>query len=148
MRFEYNFGDRNYSNVGITGPASYAMSADVADLPIDDIYSIYAGWHAEHEEIFSVSADQFNEAQSRAMVPYQQHLERMGYESLKPVMLGFFLDEQAGIFQGVRDDTQCLVVTDGSETIEQPTAGRLRPLTPGDLFNLYKGRKMLRTFNP
>ena len=148
VRFEYNFGDRQYSNVGMTGPAAYAMSADVADLPIEDIYAIYAGWQAEHDEIFTVAADQFNEAQLRTMVPFQHHLERMGYASLKPAMLGFFLDEQAGIFQGIRDDTECLVVTDGSETIEQPTAGRLRPLGPGDLFNLYKGRKMLRTFNP
>ena len=148
VQFEYSFGDRKYSNVGMVGPAVYAMSADVADLPIDDIYAIYAGWHAEHEEIFTVAAEQFNDAQLRAMLPFQHHLERMGYKSLKPLMLGFFLDEQAGIFQGVREDTECLVVTDSLETIEQPTAGRLRPLQPGDVFNLYKGRKMLRTFNP
>lgn len=148
VRFEYNFGDRTYSNVGITGPAVFAMSADVADLPIDDIYAIYAGWHAEHEDIFTVAVEQFNDAQTRSMIPFGQHLERLGYESLQPAMLGFFLDEHAGIFQGVRENTQCLVVTDGAETIEQPIAGRLRPLGPGDLFNLYKGRKMLRTFNP
>ena len=45
------------------------------------------------------------------------------------------------------EDTACVVVTDGLETIEKVTAGRQRPLTPGDAFNLYKGRKMLRTFN-
>ena len=148
VRFEYNFGERRYSNVGIAGPAAYAMSADVADLPVEDIYAIYAGWHAEHEDIFTVTADSFNDVQSRSMGPYQQHLERLGYESLQPAMLGFFLDEQAGIFSAIREDTECLVITDGLETIEQPTAGRLRPLQPSDLFNLYKGRKMLRTFNP
>ncbi len=148
VRFEYSFGDRQYSNVGITGPVAFAMSADVAELPVDDIYAIYAGWHAEHDEIFVVPADQFNEAQSRAVEPYTKHLEQNGYESIKPEMLGFFLDEQAGIFSAVRDATACLVVTDGLETVDQPTAGRARPLSAGDLFNLYKGRKMLRTFNP
>jgi hypothetical protein len=148
VRFEYNFGDRQYSNVGLAGPAAFAMSADVADLAIDDIYAIYAGWHAEHEDIFSVPADQFNESQRRAVLPFQQYLERAGYESLKPELLGFFLDEQAAVFRGIRDGTECLVVTDGLETVDHPIAGRLRPLGPGDLFNLYKGRKMLRTFNP
>jgi hypothetical protein len=148
VRFEYNFGTRQYSNVGITGPVTFALSADVADLPLDDIYSIYAGWHAEHPEIFTVAADQFNDAQQRAIEPLKKHLEHLGYESLQPVLLGFFLDERAGVFSAVRDGTDCVVVTDGLETVDHPVAGRLRPLSAGDLFNLYKGRKMLRTFNP
>ncbi len=147
LRFEYNFGDRNYSNVGIAGPVTHTMSADVADLKIDDIYSIYAGWHAEHDDIFAVSSDQFNEVQHRTMEPYQQHLQHLGYAEIKAELLGFLLDEKAGIFSAVRDNTQCIVVTDGLETIDLPTAGRQRPVGPGDLFNLYKGRKMLRTFN-
>ncbi|MGB7343715.1 MAG: HEAT repeat domain-containing protein [Pirellulaceae bacterium] len=147
VRFEYNFGDRCFSNVGLAGPTTHSMAADVADMPVEDIYAIYAGWHAEHPDIFTVSADQFNEAQRRAIEPYQQHLQHLDYDEIKPEMLGFLLDEQAAIFRGVRENTECLVVTDGLETIEQPVAGRQRPLQPQDLFNLYKGRKMLRTFN-
>lgn len=147
LRFEYNFGEQTYSNVGITGPVTFAMSSDVANLPTDDIYAMYAGWHAEHPEIFVVAEDQFNDAQKRVMGTYQKHLDRLGYESIKPELLGFFLDEQSGVFSAVREETACIVVTDGLETIEQVVAGRMRPLTPGDVFNLYKGRKMLRTFN-
>jgi len=147
LRFEYNFGEHTYSNVGVTGPVTFAISSDVANLPNDDIYAIYAGWHAEHSEIFTVAEDQFNDAQKRVMGTYQKHLSRLGYESIKPELLGFFLDEQSGIFSAVREEIACVVVTDGLETIEQVIAGRMRPLTPGDLFNLYKGRKMLRTFN-
>lgn len=147
VRFEYDFGDRTFSNVGITGPVTFAMSADVANLSMDDIYAIYAGWHAEHPEIFSVAADQSNDAQSRVMGTFQRHLARLGYQSIEPALLGFFLDEQAGAFTAVRDATECVVITDGLETIDQPVSGRLRPLSPEDLFNLYKGRKMLRTFN-
>jgi hypothetical protein len=148
VRFEYNFGETTYSNVGITGPVAFALSTDVANLPTGDIYAIYAGWHAEHPDIFSVPADQFNEVQTRVMGTFQKHLAHLGYESIRPARLGFFLDEQAGVFSAVRDATECVVVTDGLETIDQPVSGRLRPLSPGDLFNLYKGRKMLRTFNP
>jgi hypothetical protein len=140
-------GDRTYSNVGISGPTTFSMSADVANLSLDDIYAIYAGWHADHPDIFSVASDQFNESQLRLMDQFQRYLERLGYQQLKPALLGFFLDEQAGVFTASRDATQCVVVTDGLETIDQPTSGRLRPLTPEDVFHLYKGRKMLRTFN-
>lgn len=148
IRFEYHFGQQSYSNVGIAGPVSFALSADVADLPIDDILAIYAGWHAEHDDIFTVPATDLNDAQRRVMEPLQTHLARQGYATIRGELLGFFLDEQAGVFTAERDHTPCVVVTDGLETIEQPTAGRLRPLGPEDLFHLYKGRKMLRTFNP
>ncbi|MCA9137658.1 MAG: HEAT repeat domain-containing protein [Planctomycetales bacterium] len=147
VRFEYNMGDRNYSNIGMTGPAVYTMACDLADMPVDDIFSIYAGWHAEHEDIFSVPADAMNDAQIRAMETFQQHLQHLGYEDLKPALLGLFLDERAGVFTASRENTRCVVVTDGLETIDHATEGRTRPMTAGDLFNLYKGRKMLRTFN-
>ena len=104
------------------------MSTDVANLPIEDIYAIYAGWHAEHRDIFSVPADQFNDVQTRVMGTFQKHLVHLGYDSIKPARLGFFLDEQAGVFSAVRDATECVVVTDGLETIDQPVSGRLRPL--------------------
>lgn len=147
VRFAYRFADRQYSNVGIAGPAVFAMSADVADLPHDDIFAIYAGWHAEHPEIFSVSAEKLNEAQRRLMGPLARHLEQSGYESLRAELLGFLLDEHAGVFGAVRDGTECLVVTDGLETLDRAVAGRLRPLGAVEMFHWYKGRKLLRTFN-
>lgn len=147
VRFEYNFGTQRYSNVGITGPITFSLSTDVADLPVDDIFAIYAGWHAEHDEIFSIPAESINEAQKRIMAALAQHLEREGYVELQPSLLGVFLEETAGVFSARQENTELLVITDGLETIDCPVGGRLRPMTPGDVFNLYKGRKMLRTFN-
>ncbi|TWT97521.1 HEAT repeat domain-containing protein [Neorhodopirellula pilleata] len=148
VRFEYSFGERQYSNIAIAGPTTFALSADVADLPPEDIYAIYAGWHAEHDDIFTVGARELNDAQVRLTEPMRAHLERLGYEALQVELLGFFLDETAAIFSAERDGTQCLVVTDGLETMDLPTAGRLRPPQSRDMFHLYKGRKMLRSFNP
>ena len=148
VRFEYNMGDRGYSNIGITGPVVYTMACDLADLPIDDIFAIYAGWHADHPDIFTVTAEAMNEAQIRVMEEFSQHLQHLGYDEIKPLLLGLFLDERAGVFSAKREDTDCVVVTDGLETIDQPTQRRPRPMSGEDLFNLYKGRKMLRTFNP
>ncbi len=148
VRYQYDFGDRSYSNIALAGPTVFSLSADVADLPPEDIYAIYAGWHAEHDDIFTVPANEFNEAQRRLVEPLQTYLERNEYEDVKPALLGFFLEETAAVFTAARGGVACVAVTDGLETMDLPTAGRLRPASPADLFHLYKGRKMLRTFNP
>lgn len=147
VRFEYSMGVSNYSNIGMTGPVVHTMACDLADMPIDDIFAIYAGWQADHPDIFSVPVGELNDAQTRTMETFQQHLQHLGYEDLKPALLGLFLDERTGVFTASREGTQCVVATDGLETIDQATAQRNRPLEAVDLFNLYKGRKMLRTFN-
>ncbi|TWT67351.1 HEAT repeat domain-containing protein [Allorhodopirellula solitaria] len=148
VRYQYDFGDRSYSNIGIAGPTVFSLSADVADLPPEDIYAIYAGWHAEHEDIFTVPASELNEAQRRLIEPLQSFLQRHDYEDVKAALLGFFLEETAAVFTASRAGVACVAVTDGLEIMDLPTAGRMRPATPADLFHLYKGRKMLRTFNP
>jgi hypothetical protein len=147
VRFEYQFGDRVYSNVGITGPTVFTLAADLADLPNDDIYAVYAGWQAEHDEIFTVPATTWNAAQKRLATPLIDTLDRQGFENIDPQMLCFFLDEHALVCQATRHDTQCVVVTDGLETIDFSTQGRLRPMTNDDAWFLYLGRRMLRTFN-
>ncbi len=148
VQFSYDMGTRHYSNVAIAGPATYAFACDVADLPIEDIYAIYAGWQAEHNDIFSISAGSFNAGQQRVVDELAIHLEREEYEELKAELFGVLLDEHAAAFIGSRSGKPVRVITDGLETIALPIEGRTRPLQASDLWNLYKGRKMLRTFNP
>ncbi len=148
VRFHYDMGARTYSNVGITGPVVFALANDVADLPMDDIYAIYAGWNAEHEDIFALPAQHLNQAQQRVVAALATHADRSGYQELRVELFGVFLDEQAAVFLATRDDKPCRVISDGLETMHIPIAHRCRPLDAGDLWNLYKGRKLLRTFNP
>ena len=154
VRYEYNFGPAadgdgptNYSNIGLAGPITFSFSADVADMPVEDILAMYAGWHAEHPDIVSIPPDQWNTAHQRQMASFRDYLSREDLEDLQPKLLGLMLDEVAGVFEARRDGVRRLVVTDGLETIERIIDGRPRPLAPEDLFNLFKGRKMLRTFN-
>lgn len=147
VRYAYNMGDRMYSNVGITGPVTYAMANAVADLPVDDIYAIYAGWHADHADIFAIAAEHLNSAQQRVVRDRAAFLQRADYEQLQCELFGVFLEEQAVVFRATHDDKPCLVITDESETIVWPRSGQPRELAAADLWNLYKGRKMLRSFN-
>ncbi len=146
VRFEFDMGDVQYSNVGVAGPVTHTCNADLTDLDLDDIYAIYAGWHAEHPDIFAVPANHWNAAQKRVAAPLVTHLEREGYENIQPELLCFLLDEHAIACQAERDEKPYVVITDGLETVEQFLTGP-RPLGCQDIWNLYKGRKMLRTFN-
>ncbi len=147
IRFAYELGTRSYSNIGLAGPAVYAMACDLADFQVDDIYAIYAGWQAEHDDIFAIAANQFTAGQRRIADELQVHLEREGYEEMKAELFGVFLEEHAVIYSASRVGKSCRVLTDGLETIPLSISSRARPLQPVDLWNLYKGRKMLRTFN-
>jgi len=148
IRFSYDLGTRTYSNIAIAGPAVYALACDLADMQVDDIYAVYAGWQAEHDEIFTVEPTAFNESQRRVVNEFKAHLGRAGYEDLSCELFGVFFEEHAAIFSASRDGKPCRVLTDGLEVIHTPIAGRARPLQGSDLWNLYKGRKILRTFNP
>lgn len=147
VRFEFDFGDTQYSNVAIAGPTVHAFAADLAELPSNDIYAAYAGWHAEHKDIFAITEDHWNAAQKRMVSPLVEYLRREGYESIQPRILGFLLDEHAIVCEATREDRECVVVTDGLETIDQTTVGRPRPLGTQEMWYIYLGRKMLRTFN-
>jgi len=147
VRFHFDLGQRSYSNIAISGPAVFALACDVADMQVDDIYAIYAGWQAEHDDIFTVPAGEVNKGQARIVEELQVHLDRAGYEELKPELFCVFLDEHAAVYTATREGKPCRVLTDGLETIHIPLGARVRPLQPVDIWNLYKGRKVLRTFN-
>jgi len=148
VRFHYDMGSKTYSNIGITGPVTFALANNVADLPVDDIYAIYAGWHAEHDDIFAIAAQHINPTQRRLANDLATYANRCGYESPTIELFAVFLDEHAAVFRARRDDKPCFVITDGLETIHLRITGMVRELEAADLWNLYKGRKMLRSFNP
>ncbi len=63
FRFTYPLSNGQYTNVGIAGPVVHAFNADMAELPELDIYAAFAGWQAEHPEIFEVARSEFNSSQ-------------------------------------------------------------------------------------
>jgi hypothetical protein len=147
FRYTYQFPGGELSNIGIAGPLVHAISADLADLPVDDIYAIFAGWQAEHPDIYEVDAVYFNRPQQAEAKKLARHLEEQGHDSVQPMFLGFFVGERALVARTQVNQTAGVAVTDGLEIVWQPTQGRPRPLGPMEVYCLYKGRKILRTFN-
>ncbi len=124
------------------------LRRDLADLPIFDIYSVFAGWHVQHEEIFEVPVERWTAANKRQAEPLQRALDDQGFHSSRPLWLGHFLGEVCLVAEVSRDNTLGVAVTDGLETISYYRRGRSRPIGPVEAYSIYKGRKMLRSFNP
>ena len=147
FHFTYRFAQGDFRNVGIVGPLVHAFSADLTELSIDDTYAAFAGWQAEHEDIYVVGREAWNSTQQKAVEAFHKDLEDRGFESIEPAFLGFFFGEHAVVANAFNNEAICVCVFDGLELLSVPTSARLHPLSIEDAWNIYVGRKILRTFN-
>jgi hypothetical protein len=148
FHFSYRLAGAVYSNVGIVGPLTHALTADLADLPPDDIYAAFAGWQAEHEELFEVEAERLTPSGQREAERLGRRLHEAGYQGVEPVKLGYFFGEPVLVAAANRDGVPGYAVVDSQDIDWRPTAQRPRPLGPDEVYYIYKGRKLLKAFNP
>jgi hypothetical protein len=148
FRFAYEFADARFANIGIAGPLTHTFAADLADLPPDDIYAAFAGWHARHEEIYEVDVATLDDRQRVAATRLERRLNDAGYEQIRALQLGFFLGDRFLVARAVLDDRPGIAVVDQQSVLWYPASGRVRPIGPHEASSIYKGRKLLRAFNP
>jgi hypothetical protein len=147
FRYEYVWRGRTQSNIAIVGPALHSIAADLADLPPADIYAAYAGWSAEHEEIDETAADALSPAQQAAWRELRLQLLRGGFDDLRPVKCARFFGEIHWVATARRGDQPGILVYDGTHAEWHASGVGNRPLGPTEIYQIYKGRKLLRAFN-
>lgn len=147
FRFSYQFTEGAFSNIGIAGPLAHAFSADIADLPPDDIYAAFAGWQAEHEDIYEIEVVEAHEAHQSDIARFERRLRDEGYENVRPLRLGFFFGDRALLARAARSGTDGIAVVDLDSVQWRSTANSVRPVGPDEVYSIYKGRKLLRSFN-
>ena len=148
FRYEYELPTGPVSNIGIAGPATHAFTVDLSHLPLDDVYAIFAGWQVEHEDIFEIPMTGLNVAQRREADRLIESLAALQLQVEEPVALAFFLGEVALLAIVESDRGRRCAVTDGFETLHLAINSSPTSLTPAIVLALYRGRKLLRTFNP
>ena len=89
-----------------------------------------------------------NPAQSNQSDRLLAHLENHELEIVEALGLTFFLGEVAVLAIVKRGDKRASAITDGLELFHQPLIDSPTSLTPDILLAIYRGRKLLRTFNP
>jgi hypothetical protein len=150
FRFTYEMsgGEFFFTGIGIAGPLCHAFEADLADLPPDDIYAIFAGWQTEHEEIGEFDVEQWTSSQRVEASRLERRLRDNEYESIEPRMLGIFFGERSLIAHAVLNGQPGVAVATLDEVQWLANQGRRRPLGPREAYCLFKGRRLLRAFNP
>lgn len=147
FRYTYILPTGQLSNIGIAGPLTCAFNSDLGNLPPDDIYAVFAGWQAEHEDIFEVPEALLNRDQRRETDRLIRSLEERECEVKQILALTFFLGEIALLATIIHEGKRLHAVTDGYELLCFPASEHPTALTPDLVLSIYRGRKLLRTFN-
>ena len=146
--FTYDLGQVKFSNIGIAGPLTHAFGADLCDLPPNDIYAAFAGWHAKHDEIVEVDVEHLSDVQRTDVARFERRLRDDGYDAIHPLTLGVFFGDKSLVAEAVRDGSSGVAVVDTEQTSWFVQGTNSRPLGPHEAYCIYKGRKLLQFFNP
>ena len=157
FRFSYQGVDSrqqpiSYSNIGIAGPLVHAFRADLGNLPVADIYGAFAGWQAEHAEIYETESDDLIASERRPVDEMVRRAEDNGYQQLTPLRLGSFFGDKILIADAVKPDVDsdsgqpgCLIV-DAQNVYWYPHQSE-RSIDGEMAYNIYKGKRLLQAFN-
>ncbi|MHB8864269.1 MAG: HEAT repeat domain-containing protein, partial [Pirellulaceae bacterium] len=147
FHYTYRLAGGHYSNVAIAGPLVHAFAADLSDLSPDDIYAAYAGWHIEHESVYEVPCDRISTAYDPEIERFERRLREKGYQDVQRATLGYFFGDRVLVAHAAREGTAGIAVVDLQVIEWYPTRTRHNAIGPYEAFCIYKGRRLLRTFN-
>ncbi|GAB5406254.1 MAG: HEAT repeat domain-containing protein [Aureliella sp.] len=147
FRYWFNFPAGKVQNLGIAGPVCHAFSDNLESLSHDDIYAAFAGWHAEHDDIFAVPAHLLNPAQRREADNLLHRVYELDFVEVKLEALTFFLGTVAILAVAQKTGRNVTIVVDDQECLSMPRSEAPGSLTSELVLAIYRGRKLLRSFN-
>jgi hypothetical protein len=152
FQYEYHLPQGEFSGVGIAGPVTHALYADLEDLSPDDVYALYAGWSVEHAEISETPAEDLDPQRLAHWRGLQQTLQLQGYRDVQLVKVGHFFGDDFYVATACRssDDqaTQSGVLIAEDRAMDWfPVPAGPRPLGPSEIYWLFLGRRILRAFH-
>ncbi len=147
FRYWFNFPAGKVENIGIAGPVCHAFAENLDSLSHDDVYAAFAGWHAEHEDIFSVPAHMLNTSQRREADKLLQRVYDLEFTEVKLEAITFFLGTVAVLAAAKLSGRNVTVVVDDQECLKMPRSEAPGSLTSEVVLAIYRGRKLLRSFN-
>jgi hypothetical protein len=148
IEYTYHFERGEYKNLGIVGPLTYAFAADLTELNTDDVFALFAGWSAEHEDIFETDIARLSDRSRQDAERLAAKLQREGFQQVEPIRLGFFFGQRALVARARREDRSGVVVVDDETVQWWPMRSDRWNLGPTEAFAIYKGRRLLAAFNP
>jgi hypothetical protein len=151
FRFTYamtvNDEEKSYTSIGIAGPLAHAFTADLADLPPADIYAAFAGWQAEHAEIKEYDVEKLSRSGRTEVARLARRLHDAGYEAIEPRLLGEFFGVKVLVAECTQGKLTGVAVADSQDILFFAARRPQRSIGIREAWCIYKGRKLLKTFN-
>ena len=149
FRYTYRFPQGVLTNYGLAGPIEHAFATDITHMEVDDVYAMFAGWHADHEEIEDAVPEQLSPAGQVELERLVRRMRDHGLEEIQPALFCQFFGDKAMVAQAVdftqpSEQQRGWAVADALDVIWLPTAPRFGPV---EASYVYKGRRLIRAFN-
>ncbi|MHC2068724.1 HEAT repeat domain-containing protein [Bremerella sp. T1] len=147
IQYAYHMPGGTFQSVGIVGPVTQSFAVDLTSLPLPDIYAAFAGWQAEHPEVFELEPHQWQANQQELANSLLQRVASEGYETPQPAMLGFFFGDVRLIAATKKDGQAGTAVADLRNTTFYPAGESRHPIGPREAYYIHAGREYLHAFN-
>lgn len=144
VRYEYPFPQGPLIGIGLVGPTIYCLAVDLQDLAPSDIYAIYAGWHADHPELYEEDADDLADSERDV---YEMAGKEIDADNVELALVGRFFGRNMPVYRARRSKQPGFLVVDGEETSWYGAGNNSRPLGAREAYWIHKGRRLLATFN-
>ena len=147
FRFWYGTSESAFSNIGICGPMTHALSADLTHLSCDDTYALYAGWQTTHQEIFCLGVPQAEKLYTSEMRRLNRVMFDHEIEDLVVETVGSFFGQIVLIGTGTLDGVEGTAIADSQDLTWVPKNNPAAPVDSDLAFALWSGRRLLSAFN-
>ncbi len=147
FRFWYGATDNAFSNVGICGPMTHALSADLNHLSCDDLYAVFAGWQTTHQEIFYLGIPQAEKLYASEMRRLNGVMLEQELEDLEIETAASFFGQIVLIGRGSLNGQRGTAIADQQDITWVPESNEAAPINSSLAFALWSGRRLLSAFN-
>ncbi|MFI4876131.1 MAG: HEAT repeat domain-containing protein [Blastopirellula sp. JB062] len=149
FRYAFHMPAGSFQSLGMVGPLTHSFAADLTPWKAEDAYAAFAGWQAEHQDVFESDPAEWQEAQKQMANSLVARLQSEGYEVMQAIKLGYFFGD-VRLIAVVRqaDGLPGVAVADLRTTTFYSSEGTDRPIGPHEAYMMHKGREFLANFNP
>lgn len=146
FRFRYSGPESAYENFGLVGPLVHVFAEDLHWLELDDLFAAFAGWQAEHPEIYELAGPAAEQAHPELVQRTLKLLRERNFHELNLELVGHFFGEWIAVVAAQTDNSSGFALVNNS-TIHWFGNHEEQPVSASFAYMIYRGRRMLQAFN-
>ena len=148
FEYRYGLGEGAHNNIGISGPATHAFTADLTELSAEDQYAAFAGWQTLSDEIYLIPIERAESVLAPKTAQLKKRLQEQQADSVKPEALISFFGSYALVTSVVQNAKPGTLIVEDESSQFIGAANEMAPIDWRTALDIWKGRKLLASFNP